>query len=173
MPGQAGAGTTDRCKSHPQVEWQSGFQFLSHKRMRKDRYSSRLGGLSFHRAKLLMICITVATLFMPCLGCDQGEKDDGTGNCEDCTGGQYQDETGHTYTECKECGPGQVAAYATIIYGHQRGHQRHHQHRSEARRIQLTRCLRTSCTAVNFDYEEIADPVPDRKYLQVNTVPYA
>ena len=27
-------------------------------------------------------------------------------------------------------------------------------------------------TAVNFDYEEIADPVPDRKYLQVNTVPY-
>ena len=26
--------------------------------------------------------------------------------------------------------------------------------------------------AVNFDYEEIADPVPDRKYLQVNTVPY-
>ena len=45
--------------------------------------------------------------------------------------------------------------------------------RSEARRIQLTRCLRTSCTAVNFDYEEIVDPVPHRKYLQVNTVPYA
>ena len=38
--------------------------------------------------------------------------------------------------------------------------------------IQLTRCLLTGCTAVNFDYEEIADPVPDRKYLQVNTVPY-
>ena len=38
--------------------------------------------------------------------------------------------------------------------------------------IQLTRCLLTGCTAINFDYEEIANPVPDRKYLQVNTVPY-
>ncbi len=45
--------------------------------------------------------------------------------------------------------------------------------RSAGRRIQLTRCLRTSCTAVNFDYEEIVDPVPHRKYLQVNTAPYA
>ena len=107
MPGQAGAGTTDRCKSHPQVEWQSGFQFLSHKRMGKDRYSSRLGGLSFHRAKLLMICITVATLFMPCLGCAQGQKDDGSGSCVPCTGGKYQDENAHTYTVCKNCGKGQ------------------------------------------------------------------
>ena len=44
--------------------------------------------------------------------------------------------------------------------------------RLEGPQIQLTRCLLTGCTAVNFDYEEIADPVPDRKYLQVNTVPY-
>ena len=44
--------------------------------------------------------------------------------------------------------------------------------RLEGPQIQLTRCLLTGCTAVNFDYEEIANPVPDRKYLQVNTVPY-
>eukprot|EP01050_Picozoa_sp_SAG11_P002339 SAG11_NODE_116_length_16002_cov_19.164560_17_plen_87_part_00 len=44
--------------------------------------------------------------------------------------------------------------------------------RLEGPQIQLTHCLLTGCTAVSFDYEEIANPVPDRKYLQVNTVPY-
>ena len=44
--------------------------------------------------------------------------------------------------------------------------------RLEGPQIQLTRCLLTGCTAVNFDYEEIANPVPDRKYLQGNAVPY-
>ena len=43
--------------------------------------------------------------------------------------------------------------------------------RLEGPQIQLT-CLLTGCTAVNFDYEEIANPVPDRMYLQVNAVPY-